>query len=309
MNPHPALSIHSVSATQALLPWLSLMQSIAQAAHDLKQGGIEAPPRQALPFPQGGVLLSMPATAADIGVHKLVNVVAGNRDRGLPTIHGMVSVYDGQTGELRLLLDGPTVTTRRTVAVSMLGLSRLLPAGPRHAAIFGTGTQAQGHILALGELHPDCRIDIIGRTPGQASQLASRLNQAQIHAAATVADTVDLVITATTSSQPVYRLPAQAGRTIIAVGAYRADLAEIDPATIRPSTLYVDEIEGARHEAGDYIQAQVNWAAVRDLTDLLDGPTPTSPCLFKTVGCAAWDLAAARCALAQQARFSQEAVR
>jgi 1-piperideine-2-carboxylate/1-pyrroline-2-carboxylate reductase [NAD(P)H] len=285
------------------------MQAVAQAARDLKRGGIQAPPRQALPFPQGGVLLSMPATAADIGVHKLVNVVAGNRDRDLPTIHGMVSIYDGRTGEPRLLLDGPTVTTRRTVAVSMLGLSRLLPAGPRHAAIFGTGTQAQGHMLALRELHPDCRIDIIGRTPAQANRLASQLNQAQIRAAADVADTVDLVITATTSARPVYRLPALAGRVIVAVGAYRADLAEIDPAAIRASTLYVDEIEGARHEAGDYIQAGVDWAAVRDLTDLLDGPVPAGPCLLKTVGCAAWDLAAARCALARQAALSQESAR
>lgn len=305
---HPAPIVHSAAATQALLPWPALMQAIAQAARDLQQGGIQAPPRQALPFPQGGVLLSMPATAADVGVHKLVNVVASNRARNLPTIHGMVSVYDGQTGELRLLLDGPTVTTRRTVAVSMLGLSRLLPVGPTHVAIFGTGTQSRGHIQALCALHPGCRIDVIGRTPESAEQLVSELGQAQVHAANRVAHSVDLVITATTSVHPVYQRPAQAGRIIIAVGAYRADLAEISPMTLDGSTLYVDELEGARHEAGDYIQAEIDWATVRDLTDLLDSPPPTQPCIFKTVGCAAWDLAAARCALAQQNQLSQESV-
>lgn len=305
---HPAPIVHHAGATRALLPWSALMPAIAQAARDLQAGGIQAPPRQALPFPHGGVLLSMPATAADVGVHKLVNVVAGNRERNLPTIHGMVSVYDGETGELRLLLDGPTVTTRRTVAVSMLGLSRLLPAGPAHAAIFGTGTQARGHIQALRELHPDCRIDVIGRTPERAKQLVAGLGQTQIHAATSVADSVDLVITATTSTQPVYQIPARTGRMIIAVGAYRADLAEISPTTLSGSSLYVDEIEGAQHEAGDYIQARVDWATVRDLTDLLDNPAPAQPCVFKTVGCAAWDLAAARCALAQQNQSSQESV-
>ncbi|MFT0533893.1 delta(1)-pyrroline-2-carboxylate reductase family protein [Castellaniella hirudinis] len=299
MSPSPMMVLNAAQ-TQACLPWPALMQAIAQAARDLKQGKIQAPPRQAVPFPQGGVLLSMPATAADIGVHKLVNVVAGNRERQLPTIHGMVSVYDGQTGQPRLLLDGPAVTTRRTVAVSMLGLSRLLPGGPRHATVFGTGTQAGGHIQALRTLHPDCRIDLIGHTPAKAAALAQSLSLPQLQAVAQVAETSDLVITATTSADPVYALPARAGRLVIAVGAYRADLAEISPATLRASTVYVDELEGARHEAGDLLQAGIAWDRVFDLTDLLDHAPPAGPCVFKTVGCAAWDLAAARCALAHQ---------
>jgi 1-piperideine-2-carboxylate/1-pyrroline-2-carboxylate reductase [NAD(P)H] len=296
----PRLTVHDPAQTRALLPWRDLMPAIAQAAHDLERGGIHAPARQAVPFPQGGVLLSMPATAADVGVHKLVNVMAGNRTRGLPTINGVVSVYDGQTGQLQLLLDGPTVTTRRTAAVSMLGLSRLLPAGPTHATIFGTGTQAQGHLEALRELYPDTRIDLIGHSWEKSAALAQSYRDSAVQAVRTVAADADLIITATTSATPVYTLPAQPGRLIIAVGAYRPDLAEIAPATLKGCTLYVDDLDGARHEAGDYLQAGVDWRQVQDLTALLDTSPSGGPCVFKTVGCAAWDLAAARCALAHQ---------
>jgi 1-piperideine-2-carboxylate/1-pyrroline-2-carboxylate reductase [NAD(P)H] len=111
---------------------------------------------------------------------------------------------------------------------------------------------------------------------------------------------VDVVITGTTSKQPVYLHPARAGRLIIAVGAFKPDAAEIAPATVLASRIYVDDPEGARHEAGDLLQAGADWSQVQGIAHAL-GAAPmadTEPVLFKTVGCAAWDLAAARVALA-----------
>lgn len=298
MNPHP--SVCSAAQTAALLPWRDLMQALAQAAADMQAGAIQAPARQVVPYPGAGVLLSMPATAADIGVHKLVNVFAENRAQGLPTINGVVSVSDGRTGVIRLILDGPTVTLRRTVAVSMLGLSRLWPQGPRHVVVFGTGAQAMGHVAALKALHPAAQVYVVGRTLAQAEQFVQACGHPRAVAVDQVGAEADLVITATTSATPVYDMPARPGRHVIAVGAYREDLAEIGPRTLHGSQLYVDDVEGARHEAGDYLQAGIDWATVRPLTDLLADRSPSGPVVFKTVGCAAWDLAAARCALAHQ---------
>src|SRR3546814_17841347 len=87
-------------------------------------------------------MLSMPATAPDIAIHKLVNVVPANPQRGLPTIHGIVAAYDGKTGQELVVLDGPTVTARRTASVSMLGLKTFCAAPPKRIAILGTGKQA-----------------------------------------------------------------------------------------------------------------------------------------------------------------------
>ncbi|WP_345795906.1 delta(1)-pyrroline-2-carboxylate reductase family protein [Castellaniella sp. MT123] len=291
------ISTHDAAGTQDLLPWPALMEEIARAARDIEAGRLCAPARQAVPFPGGAVMLSMPATAADVGIHKLVNVAPGNRARGLPTISGMVSVYDGETGQLRLLLDGPAVTTRRTAAVSMLAVSRLLPGGPRHAVVFGTGTQAAGHVRALLDLHPGVRVDVIGHAPGRAERFVSAFDPDRVRPAGRVDPAADLIVTATTSATPVYDQPARAGRLVVGVGAYRDDLAEIGVRTLADSHLFVDDPEGARHEAGDYLQAGVDWASVRSLAGLLADRPPEGAAVFKSVGCAAWDLAAARCAL------------
>jgi ornithine cyclodeaminase len=69
---------------------------------------------------------------------------------------------------------------------------------------------------------------------------------------------------------------------------------------VQRSRLYVDTLEGARLEAGDYVQAGVDWNTVTPLESVLDAPKPSSgPIIFKSVGYALWDLAAARCAAAQ----------
>ncbi|HEX7385755.1 MAG TPA: delta(1)-pyrroline-2-carboxylate reductase family protein [Castellaniella sp.] len=292
--------------TEALLPYEALMQGIAQAAREVRAGLIHAPARQALPLSTDGTLISMPATGSDVAVHKLVSVIPSNKARGWPTINGIVSIYDSETGRLQLLLDGPTVTVRRTVAVSMLGLSLLCPQGPQHAAIYGTGTQARGHARALLELYPAARVDIIGHTLAKAREFVRACGDKRLQPVDTVESATDLVITTTTSARPVYDEAARAERLVIAVGAYRADLAEIAPRTLAGSTLYVDDLEGARHEAGDYLQAGVDWQAVHGLADLLERrPADLDACVFKTVGCAAWDLAAARCALQHRSIFEE----
>ena len=61
--------------------------------------------------------------------------------------------------------------------------------------------------------------------------------------------------------------------------------------------MIVDDPAGARHEAGDLIQAGVDWSGVISLGDVLKGTANVAgPIFFKSVGCAAWDLAACRVA-------------
>jgi 1-piperideine-2-carboxylate/1-pyrroline-2-carboxylate reductase [NAD(P)H] len=84
---------------------------------------------------------------------------------------------------------------------------------------------------------------------------------------------------------------------VIGVGAFTADAAEVSASTVQASTLYVDDLAGAHHEAGDLILAGVDWNVVRPLADALASAKKTdAPVLFKSVGCAAWDLAACRVA-------------
>src|SRR5690606_11531668 len=92
--------------------------------------------------------------------------------------------------------------------------------------------------------------------------------------------------------------PARADRLVIGVGAFRPEMAELGPVTLAGSAIYADDPAGARHEAGDLLRAGVDWDQVRSLAALLRQPHDrTRPAVFKSVGAAAWDLAAARVAL------------
>ena len=78
-------------------------------------------PRAQVPLGPGDDFLMMPAVSpAGIGV-KIVNVVSGNRDRGLPLIHGFYLYCDRETGVPTATLDGSALTTLRTPAASEIG--------------------------------------------------------------------------------------------------------------------------------------------------------------------------------------------
>jgi 1-piperideine-2-carboxylate/1-pyrroline-2-carboxylate reductase [NAD(P)H] len=296
-----SMAVHDRRATEALLAFPMLVDALALALQGYAQDAILSPERQVVPLQGDGVMLSMPAAAADIAIHKLVNVNPQNKHLGLPTIHGQVSVFDAVSGRPLFILDGPEVTGRRTAAMSMLGVRQLGAGAPREVLMIGTGTQARYHLQALAALYPDCLVWVRGSSPSSAEKFCE-VNR-DIHAALRVCDPVsvpagvDLVITATTSLKACYTEAGQAGRLVIGVGAFRPDMAEIGAGTLADSDIYVDDIHGVRHEAGDLIQAGVDWARVRPLVSVLDSkPDLSRPIVFKTVGSAAWDLAAARVA-------------
>lgn len=298
----PALQVFDARQTQARLPMTELCRQIEFAAAQMAAGLIQSPARQVLALPAGGSMLSMPASASDIAIHKLVNVCPGNAARQQATIHGVVGVYDATTGVPRLLLDGPTVTARRTAAVSLLAMRTLQQAPPRHVALIGTGTQARAHAQALAEVYPGLRVDIYGRTPERAAACCHQLAHLPLvltPCSGAIAGGVDVVIFLTSSHTPLYDEPGRCDRLLIGTGAFRPDMAELGPGSIASSLVFCDDVAGAKHEAGDLIQAGVDWSRVHSLAEALAGQFDmATPRLFKSVGSATWDLAAARCALA-----------
>lgn len=284
--------------TASLLDFHDLVTVLAQAAAEHAAGAITAPTRHAVPYASGGTMLSMPATAHDIGIHKLVNVMPQNQVAGLPTIQGIITAFDSENGRTLFMLDGPTVTNRRTAGISMLALRTFLPQPPTHVALLGTGSQADGHAQALATLYPGIHVTVVSRTQDNAARFIQRHAELPLNWTPTTRspDDADALIALTTSHEPLYDLPGQAARLLIGVGAFKPDMAEIGPRTLFSSQIYVDDPEGAQHEAGDLIQAKVDWASVRSLAQgLAQAPDLAQPIVFKSVGCAAWDLAAARC--------------
>ncbi|MBO1359632.1 delta(1)-pyrroline-2-carboxylate reductase family protein [Acetobacter sacchari] len=298
------VDILDAAQTAALLPWTPLIETLEATMLDYAAGKILCPERQTL-MPPGreGVMLSMPSAAADVFCHKLVTVYPGNAAHNLPAIHGVVTCGDARDGRTILSLDGPTVTARRTAAVTFVAIRRLLPAPPRSVLLIGTGVQAQAHVEGLFTLWPDIRVTAQGRSVERerALRAATDSRVALSHEAVERGQqdaTHDAVVIATTAREPVYDLPGRAGALVVGLGAFRPDMAEIGPATLESSALYVDDPHGAPSEAGDLIQAGIDWNRVRPLASALAAPPDSRvPVVCKTVGCAAWDLAACRTAL------------
>ncbi|RKE37467.1 ornithine cyclodeaminase [Paraburkholderia sp. BL23I1N1] len=290
-------------ATAALLGYPQLMRVLRETIVEYGAGRIVSPERLSIPMQEGGLMLSMPSSAEDIAIHKLVNVCPSNGKHHLPTIHGQVIACDAHTGEMLFVLDGPTVTGRRTAAVTVLGIQTLHVAAPREILIIGTGKQAANHAEALAIAFPEAKLFAKGGSQAKTEEFVKRTRAvAPTLAALTsdeIPDSIDVVITLTTSKSPVYSETARPGRLVVGVGAFTPDAAEIAKGTVDGSFVVVDDPVGARHEAGDLIQAQVDWNLVAPLAKALAGElSPDGPILFKSVGCAAWDLAACRVARA-----------
>lgn len=300
--------LNAVQTAQAL-PYARLVPAVAQAALELANRQIQAPERLVVTIDPASVLLCMPAIGSDLGVTKLVTVHANNAQHGLPVIQGEVIVFDAATGRRLALLDGPTVTARRTAAVTLLGIQTLAPKQPSSVLLIGTGTQAAAHADALVEFFGVARFWISGTrlASAQAFCAALQLRHPQLTASAvTAADlrsalpATDVVIALTTSRTPVIPAHIAPDTLAIGVGAFKPDMAEFPPELLHGRQIVVDDLGGARHEAGDLIQASIDWTRVRELSSVLAEKSERGKAVpvFKTVGQAAWDLAAARVAVA-----------
>jgi ornithine cyclodeaminase len=290
--------------TAARLPYPKLTESIRFVLKDKIAGKTVAPERSRLELP-GGVLLLMPASDGWLAATKLVSVHAENPGLGLPSIQGEVIVMRADTGERLMLLDGVTVTARRTAAVSLLAALTLAPNPSGSLLIVGAGTQGASHLEAFVEGLGVREVFIYSRTLEHARKLAQHGQNLGVmaHAVKNVSDALErcsLVVTATNARAPVITDTVRDDAFVAAVGAFRTDMIELPTSLVQRSRLYVDTLEGARLEAGDYVQAGVDWNTVTPLESVLDAPKPSSgPIIFKSVGYALWDLAAARCAAAQ----------
>ncbi|HKK73549.1 MAG TPA: ornithine cyclodeaminase family protein [Saprospiraceae bacterium] len=261
---------------------------------------------------QDSTLLLMPAWQAGnmLGL-KTVIVSPGNRQFKLPAIHGTYLLFNAITGALLLQCDARTLTKKRTAAASALAADYLARPDSRRLLMLGTGALAPELIKAHRTLRPIEEVWIWGRRYEKAKALAARLRQeldiqiSAVRDCATVASKADILSTATLAYKPIlfgeWLVP---GQHLDLVGSYKPDMREADDEAIQRSKVYVDTLEGAPKESGDlYIPIQ---KAVLDLSDIQADlfqlcrrqrngrDTPQEITLFKSVGHALEDLAAAQ---------------
>jgi 1-piperideine-2-carboxylate/1-pyrroline-2-carboxylate reductase [NAD(P)H] len=207
----------------ARLPYPELADSIREVMIRRREGNLNAPSRLALSLPEGGNLLVMPAADGELAITKLVTVHPGNAQRELPTIQGEVVVMEARTGTRLGTLDGGAATARRTAALSLLAARTLArrPDGP--LLIVGAGTQARSHLEAFREGLGVSKVLLTSRTTERAVSLAEHARSLGMDARVVdgpqeALDEASLIVTATTSEDPVLPEEIPEGVFIAAVG-------------------------------------------------------------------------------------------
>jgi 1-piperideine-2-carboxylate/1-pyrroline-2-carboxylate reductase [NAD(P)H] len=300
------VEILGAEETAARLPYADLAESIREVALERASGTVQAPARMSLPLPEGAVLLVMPASGEGIAITKLVTVHPENARGGLPTIQGEVVVMEAATGRRLGMLDGGVVTARRTAALSLLAARELAPRPNGPLLIVGAGTQGHAHLEAFHEGLGTSRVFLNSRTRERSEALAEYAERLDMEARviedpAEALGEASLVVTATTSREPVLPEGVSEDAFVAAVGSFEPGAAELSAGLVARAAVVVDTLEGAREEAGDLIQAHkagvFSWENATQLEDVLRASERLEgTVVFKSVGHALWDLAAARTA-------------
>jgi ornithine cyclodeaminase len=197
-----------------------------------------------------------------------------------------VLLHDGETGELRALLNASAITEIRTAAVSAVATRALARPDARVVAIVGAGVQARSHAEAMRAVLPAAEILGWSRRDGGTAEEVVR--------------GADVVCTCTSSREPVLRREWLApGAHVNAVGSSVPTARELDADTVAASRLFVDRRESAVNEAGDLLLAGFGEEEIAaELGEVLIGTHPGRSAadeltVFKSLGLAVEDLAAA----------------
>lgn len=270
----------------------------------LQDPTVQVPPRLVQPLPGGGSLFVMPAFDASVAITKLITFTPANVGSARPAIQGDVAVFDVATGARLTWLDGPTVTARRTAAVSLLAARHLAPCTDGPLLVVGAGVQGRAHLEAFAQGLGVKAAWIASRSPASARALAEHARGLGL--AAQVVDDADaalaycpLVVTATPAAEVVLRARPRDDAFVAAVGAFTPRMVELAPELCRELAAtgeVVLDTPDAHHEAGDLLQAGVDMTRLRTLAEVVCTPRarPRGPVLFKSCGWAGWDLACAR---------------
>lgn len=301
------MDIYSASETAEKLSYTNLIQRM----QSLFSAGVRCPDRHShsidLDNEKNGTLLLMPGWYDDIGCVKIVTVIPENGQRHLPAVAASVLVFRRSTGEHLAMLDGDTVTVKRTAAASALAADYLAPKQAKKLLILGAGKVAEQLPAAFSAVRPIEQVSIWNRTFVGAQRLVETFQEQGIHAQAVheLAPAVreaDIVSAATLSTEPLIKGEwLRDNQHIDLIGSFTPTMREADDEVFRRAAVFIDTPFAAR-ESGEILIPISNGAfnvddIVGDFYGLTNGsakrPASAQMTVFKGAGNAVMDLAAA----------------
>ena len=269
---------------------------IEESFRRMAAGQVELLPRRRFPV-EGGYFAVMAAADRGLGVAGLKSylLVDGR-------LRFVVCLFSLEDGELTALIAADRLGQVRTGAATGVAAKHLARPGAASLGLIGAGWQARSQLEAVRAAVPSIeRVVVSSRTAERAAAFAAE-HAAEAAESPSEAGACDVVVTATTSKDPVLRGDwLSEGALVCAIGANDPRARELDAQVIARATLVCcDSLEDARLESGDLIEpvaaGQLDWLEVHELQEIVAGAIPgrqsdTDIVLFKSNGIAPWDLA------------------
>jgi alanine dehydrogenase len=295
---------------------LAPLSQLVSALETALRSDYVIPPRQIVELPNrddGGLFVSMPGfDSTGSGAVKLATVCPGNPRSGLPAVQAVVVVFS-DVGTPVAAIDGVSLTYLRTGAVSALAAQYLSRESSTHLVIIGTGGLAPTLAAAHCAVRPITQVTVCGRRAERAEATA-RAIRAMVDRRIDITSGIDvevavryadIVSCATSSATPVFRGKSlKAGAHVDLVGSFSVGKREADDDAVKGARIFVDNLQGALAEAGDIVDPLRRGVIGREhiqgeLADLVRGrvsgrTNDSQITLFKSVGSAMQDLAAAK---------------
>jgi alanine dehydrogenase len=224
--------------------------------------------------------------------------------------HFHVGLFDGKTGALVALMQADYLGQMRTGAASGVATQYMARPDASEVGLFGSGKQARTQCQAVCRVRKVRRVQVYSPNEEHRSQFAREMSElcqtevVPVPRPELAAEDKDIVITATTSREPVLNGHWLAeGTHVNAVGSNFLGKAELDAVAVRRcESIVVDSKDQARLEAGDFTQAleegSIHWADIHELGQVIVGrytgrAHPQDVTLFKSLGIAIEDVAVA----------------
>ena len=235
----------------ARVPMRAAIEAVRHAYAALHAGSIAAPASLGATVEAGTFHVKACAATpayAPLFVAKVNSNFPGNHAcEGLPTIQGVVAVFETGNGRLRALVDSAAVTQLRTAATTAVAIGHLARLGARSAALVGCGALGRFHLEALAACGIE-RVRLVDRAGARAATLAAWGRQSLPLECEAVADLreatlgAEVVVTCTTSRVPLLASgDVSPGTFVAAVGADNPAKAEIAASLLAQARIVTDD--------------------------------------------------------------------
>ncbi|WP_049984791.1 ornithine cyclodeaminase family protein [Halobellus rufus] len=198
----------------------------------------------------------------------------------------MTPLFDAESGEPLALVDGASMNPFKTGAAGAVAADELAREDATSAAIIGSGPQARGQLRALATVRDLETVWVFSPTKEHRESFAGEMDRrldasvAAVASAAAAIEDADVVVTATSASEPVFDGDAlEPGTHVTAMGQYDPEKRELDARTIERATYVPDLRERAFQDAGSFLHALEEGVVDEDhvhgeLGDVVAGNVP-----------------------------------